>query len=1006
MSSSSSSAVPDLPNGAAAQSSSGSEAAVSVGAKRPRSDEKDEVVKGVFETAGFKNHVKTEEEMANLFTSAVESHPFVNRSHYNAIIDTDTVVRDTKGNVVCVLLKDSLPKKVSEMAADVLRGAPSRTSLRSSIFGGESPLSGIAGYYDYSGSPVELKCRKTSFTFEHVKTWPAVFPMISYVSQLYKEACPTEWQRQNEAIPDVVRLRDSPFSTLTINQRFRTARHTDAGDFDDGMGVLAVMEGNFEGLHLGMPDFGICFRMQPRDVLLFDTHHFHCNTELELPFKNSDWDRLTCVFYYRTQLGESNCMSNYRRRLEEAMESGNHDIQITKIEPTDNGINSNVPSPIHRATNTPFGIAASMCVFCNVRGPLEQLHKLLVNDPCRYLDMFGEKSIDGTGLPQRTDSELVSMLKQVRSEGRVSELGGFSDTAVSQESMDMKKGLLSVKNLSQVLPPQLCAMYEESKEAWLAEVHRSWKHQIKLSPNREDFSWSNQGPINKSFFDLCDVAQQVMIFLLGNDHPSKSEEAAFWFCFATSMHDLTLQAPLNMPSTAMSMRKLNVKLKDYSFGGTRYFKDQSDEEQQKRILRKKRIIEARKAGDADEEEVTTNWLVNDEYDYQEEDTPVDYEALGVLPADQNPSLAHARQARELMGAAGAKGVVKTEEVNDDSNQEGEEKKSKGGLPSILHVVPDADPHFYRKLLVLVKEFCATLDENENLKKEADRLLVGCKTTQLWGKVAMMKCGGLSTGDDDLISSTLSISDFCRLFTKLAEKEENGTIGASAAVGEKAESELEVKLADVGMVEETVLSLSEALKLMTSSSSSSSSQPAPLYDVVILHHVLSTHQPLTTQPHPILDLVRDVVVPLSRLSRSATMVLESDTRDANHSLLIPLIDVPFTRAVGPALNIATGLKAAGGIVPKPSIVQTLRCSNMSEDRTVTTNWVSADELKVAMGGGLPVGEDGLKRVAGASTLIAAITTSHPPPADLRYLGTTQFKRSPLQTVCHIVTTIKE
>lgn len=51
----------------------------------------------------------------------------------------------------------------------MLRPAATRTSLRSRIYGGEAPHSGIAGYFDYRGSPIEHKYRKTAFTYEHLE---------------------------------------------------------------------------------------------------------------------------------------------------------------------------------------------------------------------------------------------------------------------------------------------------------------------------------------------------------------------------------------------------------------------------------------------------------------------------------------------------------------------------------------------------------------------------------------------------------------------------------------------------------------------------------------------------------------------------------------------------------------------------------------------------------------------------------------------------------------------
>ncbi|CUG87831.1 thymine dioxygenase, putative [Bodo saltans] len=593
--------------------------------------------------------LRTQAEMKEAYDAAVLTHPFVDMAEYRLEVSDNAVFSDGEGNVVGMLIRKGIPAKAAEMASDVLRTAASRTSLRASIFGGEPPLSGIAGYYDYSGSPVELKCRKTSFTCEVIQQWPNVFPLVEYVSSLYKAAAPVEWNAQNNAIPDIVRVNDSPFSTLTINQRFRTARHTDAGDFDAGHGVLAVLEGDFEGLHLGLTDFRVCFHMQPRDVLIFNTHHFHANTELEKHGKNLDWNRLTCVFYYRASLGEPNCLNHYRRRLDDAKQlpPAEREVELPeKIVAKDNGENLNRPAPVHAVFHTPF-LAASSVVQSKTTftRKMARVHQLLANrpngpvgrGPCDssaqtafILAVFGEESMFSIidGLYPRIDKVDQDLYVGVRNGPP---LGGFSEASGAVDVASKNHTLLEEKTLKEALggETELWKMWREAREKWLQLVKRDWDVMCERNPDREDFSWKNKSDMNTAFFDLCDVAKNVMLQLLGKENASKQEENAFWLCFAGHLY-YSCENDLLMAKDAMSMKKLNVKLKDYNFGGTRYFVDMPKEEQERRMERKRRIEDARRNGNVvqRESESNCNWLENDAFDYQSERIVVAYEQQG------------------------------------------------------------------------------------------------------------------------------------------------------------------------------------------------------------------------------------------------------------------------------------------------------------------------------------------------------------------------------------------
>ncbi|RNE98991.1 putative DNA J-binding protein [Trypanosoma conorhini] len=585
--------------------------------------------RGRLELPGLAPHqhtVRTAEEMEKAYSEAVRKHPFHDNADHTIDFHDVSVFRDANGAVCGVLLPGALPAFAASMAADVLRPAATRTSLRSNMFGGLAPLSGIAGYFDYRGSPVELKCRKTSFTHEHVQSWPNIFPMIDYVSAIYKAVFPAQWAAQDAAVPDVVRIHHSPFSTLTINQQFRTASHTDAGDFDMGYGLLAVLEGKFEGLSLAFDDFGVCFRMQPRDILIFNTHFFHSNTEPELADPKDDWDRLTCVFYYRAALGEPACVAEYMRRLAHAKAlAATPSPVVDAILQKDNGNNFNKPAPTFPVPLTPFGGAAGLCALQGCAAKLLRLHELLLANPTLEVFLFGEPLRTEDGLPARAKEQLRPVHLPVVVKAPAT--GGFSEMGNVLKAAEEKQYFFEEKLLKSELGPELISMWSKSRAHWLALVKEDWKHLCQKDPKRKKFTWKNTSAMNAAFFDLCEVAKQVMFGLLHKETPSAAEAHSFWVLFAAHLSH-ACATENDMPRDAVDMHKINVKLKDFHFGGTRYLKDMPTEEQERRLERRKRIEEARRRGGAAQETHTSSWLGNDAFDYQQEDRKVDFEKNG------------------------------------------------------------------------------------------------------------------------------------------------------------------------------------------------------------------------------------------------------------------------------------------------------------------------------------------------------------------------------------------
>lgn len=572
-------------------------------------------------------HEAKEKKTGKTYLEAVEAHPFYDNAHSVLDVYSDSVFRDAQGTIVGMMFRNAIPEAAAASAASVLRSAATKSSLRSNIYGGDSPSSGVAGYFDYRGSPITYKSRKTSFTHANAKSWPKIFPVVNYVNDMYKRFMPDHWAAQNASIPDVVRINGSVFSTLTINSRFRTAHHTDAGDFDGGYSCITCLEGEYKGLALTFDKFRVCFHMKPRDLVIFKPHHFHSNTEAEVIDGESDWKRLTCVFYYRSQLGEAWSYEEYRRRQSNALRA---DLRLSPLvnEPIvekPNGVYSCRPATAYPETYSPFTGPCCSLRTKNCAGKALQLHLLLLRHPSLSLTLFGEALTTVDGIPERSVREKIAAIPS--SPPYLS--GGFSEAYI--ESSESIREVLR-EDTQKLVSKQLWDIWVGTLNEWFTLLKDEWDKLLKRNAERVNFVWNNQSEMSRMFFELCDVAKQIMITIYKVDNVSKEKEQHFWAAYAVLLNEMSV-SKLKMPREALSLKKLNVKLKDYAFGGTRYFKDMSPEEQKRRLARKKKLEEAMLASPAPAA-ARSDWLENDSFDYQSEDEPVDFKELGLpLPPE-------------------------------------------------------------------------------------------------------------------------------------------------------------------------------------------------------------------------------------------------------------------------------------------------------------------------------------------------------------------------------------
>ncbi len=169
---------------------------------------------------------------------------------------------------------------------------------------GNLSQSNIIGYFDkrdrnFKDSP---PCRLTAFSAQQVEKWQKVIPLIQSIDKQFKKLIPKNHRIQySQAHETDFVIKDTAFSTVTINYNWRTALHKDAGDLKEGFGNLVVLEeGKYNGGSTGFPQFKVGVDCRHGDFLAMDVHEWHCNTEI-IPV-SEDYTRLSLVAYLREKM--------------------------------------------------------------------------------------------------------------------------------------------------------------------------------------------------------------------------------------------------------------------------------------------------------------------------------------------------------------------------------------------------------------------------------------------------------------------------------------------------------------------------------------------------------------------------------------------------------------------------------------------------------------------------------------------------------------------------------
>lgn len=253
-----------------------------------------------------------EELLLGTFASAKQGTQRITQS-------TELVRKD--GSLLAVLIKGGIEREAGRAMFQAIRNRITKTDnhglasgqprIQRTLANGlksrsnrthKAVASSIMGYYDrYVRFPY---CRKTSFIEQHPEAFRRCIPALRCADALFEKHAPVPYARQAEVARKThadFLIPGTTFTTVTLNKNFRTAYHRDAGDLPEGFGVMSYYRsGKFTGGDLVLPSYGVSIALESFDLLLFDPHEVHGNTEVK-PLTRAH-ERITCVHYYRANM--------------------------------------------------------------------------------------------------------------------------------------------------------------------------------------------------------------------------------------------------------------------------------------------------------------------------------------------------------------------------------------------------------------------------------------------------------------------------------------------------------------------------------------------------------------------------------------------------------------------------------------------------------------------------------------------------------------------------------
>lgn len=302
--------------------------------------------------------IQAEEHMNDEELKELGGH-FVDMSHADILVGAeDATVLKPDGTPLIIYIKDAVPRKLCALAFEVLKqveilGSGDNRGLAAGLVnedktnirnhGDFGKLSGrgarfhtlkkdgtlsrttyaaavnssIIGYYDrYPRIPF---CRQTTFTRDNPELWSQILPYVQRVNSVFKEFAPEYYSRQEAFAKEVHKdfiIPGTAFGTITVNRSFRTALHTDKGDYANGLGCLTALEGGkYSGGETILPKYRAGFNARTGGVALYDVHQWHGNAPIV--GNPGQYVRFSSVFYTREKARDCGSMEYELERAKE-----------------------------------------------------------------------------------------------------------------------------------------------------------------------------------------------------------------------------------------------------------------------------------------------------------------------------------------------------------------------------------------------------------------------------------------------------------------------------------------------------------------------------------------------------------------------------------------------------------------------------------------------------------------------------------------------------------------
>ncbi len=267
---------------------------------------------------------------------------FINEAYIkHPVIKEDTIVKNEDGKLIVAFKKNAVPQDIVDQSRNSFRKAVRSGSNNRGMAAGNvsefykvgdkmgsrtigkisknrwypllpngklsktsyglNVMSSTIGFNDrYPRIPY---CRTTVFSQRNLQDYRNTLPYIGYVNEIYKTYAKESYDKQKK-LADMTSqdfiIKDTAFTTVTVNRNYRTACHYDAGDYVNGFGNLGVLRlGTYTGGYTVIPKYGIAVDLHDTDVALFDVHELHGNTEIK---RKGYSERISIVCYYRQNM--------------------------------------------------------------------------------------------------------------------------------------------------------------------------------------------------------------------------------------------------------------------------------------------------------------------------------------------------------------------------------------------------------------------------------------------------------------------------------------------------------------------------------------------------------------------------------------------------------------------------------------------------------------------------------------------------------------------------------